>query len=60
MTIITAHKSKGKFVLMKKYITKTTKTPLNQKLINESLDILESVGIPFEKKTEKGLQSMAM
>lgn len=45
---------------MKKYITKTTKTTLNQKLINEALDILESVGIPFEKKTEKGLQSMTM
>ncbi len=45
---------------MNTYITKTTKTALNQKLINEALDILESVGIPFEKKTEKGLQSMAM
>ena len=45
---------------MKAYITKSTKNSLNQRLINEALDILESVGIPFEKKTEKGLQSMAM
>lgn len=45
---------------MKTYITKTTKTALNQKLINEALDILENVGIPIDKKTEKGLQSMAI
>ena len=44
---------------MKNYITKSSKSPLNQKLINEALDILELVGIPFNK-TEKGLQSMAM
>lgn len=45
---------------MKTYIKKSAKNVLNQRLINEALDILESVGIPFEKKTEKGLQSMAM
>lgn len=45
---------------MKAYITKSVKSPVNQKLINEALDILESTGIPFDKKTEKGLQSMAM
>ena len=45
---------------MKTYITKSSKTATNQQLINEALYILESVGIPFEKKTEKALQSMAM
>ena len=45
---------------MKIYIEKSTKSVLNKKLINEALDILESVGIPFEDKTEKALQSMAM
>lgn len=45
---------------MKAYIQTSNKTSLNQKLINEALDILESVGIPFERKTIKGLQSMAM
>lgn len=45
---------------MKTYITKSSKTATNQQLINEALYILESLGIPFEKKTEKALQSMAM
>ncbi len=45
---------------MKTYILKSTKSDGLQKLINEALDILESVGIPFEDKTEKALQSMAM
>lgn len=45
---------------MKNYIPKSTKPVRIQKLINEALDILENVGIPFEKKTPKGLQSMAM
>lgn len=35
---------------MKKYLTKTTKSPAIQKLLNEALEILESIGIPFEKK----------
>ncbi|WP_118976725.1 BsuBI/PstI family type II restriction endonuclease [Taibaiella koreensis] len=44
---------------MKEFI-KTTKSELNHKLINEALAILDAVGIPFEKKTPKALQSMAM
>lgn len=45
---------------MKNYIQKSKKTALLQQLINEALHILESVGIPFENKTEKALQSMAL
>lgn len=45
---------------MHDYIPKSKKSPQVKQLINEALDILESVGIPFDKKTEKGLQSMAM
>jgi hypothetical protein len=45
---------------VKNYIKKSNKSTLNQQLINEALDILEHAGIPFENKTEKGLQSMAM
>ncbi len=45
---------------MKNYIGKSTKSASVQKLINEALDILEAVGIPFENKTPKALQSMAM
>lgn len=44
---------------MKNYIPKSTKSKPVQKLVNEALDILESVGIPFDNKTAKGLQSMA-
>ncbi len=45
---------------MNNYIKKSSKSSHVQKLINEALDILHSVGIPFEGKTEKALQSMAM
>jgi hypothetical protein len=45
---------------MKVYITKSSKSLANQKLINEALDILESVGVPFEKKSHRGLDMMAM
>jgi BsuBI/PstI restriction endonuclease domain/BsuBI/PstI restriction endonuclease HTH domain len=45
---------------MTAFIKKSAKTSLNQKLINEALDILQKTGIPFESKTEKALQSMAM
>jgi len=45
---------------MKNYIEKSKKSSLNQRLINEALDILELVGVPFDKKTPKALQSMAM
>jgi hypothetical protein len=45
---------------MKSYNIKSTKPENLQKLINQALEILESVGIPFDKKTPKALQSMAM
>lgn len=45
---------------MTTFIKKSAKTIANQKLINEALDILQKTGIPFEGKTEKALQSMAM
>ena len=45
---------------MKTYITKTTKPKAVQKIINEALDILESVGIPITTKTERGLERMAV
>lgn len=44
---------------MKKYISKSTKSKAVQKIINEALDILESVGIPMNK-TERGLERMAV
>lgn len=45
---------------MKTYITKSTKSTSIQKIINEALDILESVGIPITTKTERGLERMAV
>ena len=45
---------------MKTYITKSTKLKQVQKVINEALDILESVGIPVITKTERGLERMAV
>lgn len=42
------------------YIPKSTKTPLNKKLINEALDIMESVGIPLTGKRHRALESMAL
>ena len=45
---------------MKNYIPGIIKPAVILKIINEALEILECVGIPFEKKTQKGLQSMAM
>lgn len=45
---------------MKNYITKSTKSRKNKKLINEALDILESVGIPVNTKSERGLERMAV
>lgn len=45
---------------MKTYITKSTKSESVQKIINEALDILESVGIPFASKTERSLEKMAV
>lgn len=45
---------------MKNYIPKSSKTKSVQKIINEALDILESVGIPMNTKTERGLERMAV
>jgi type II restriction enzyme len=45
---------------MKKFIHKSTKSPAIQELINEALDILDSVGIPLENKTDRALERMAM
>jgi len=44
---------------MKNYILKSTKSKAVQKIINEALVILESVGIPMTK-TERGLERMAV
>jgi type II restriction enzyme len=44
---------------MKNYIPKSTKLKPVQKIINEALDILESVGIPMDK-TERSLERMAI
>lgn len=44
---------------MKNYISKSTKSKEVQQLINEALDILESVGIPMNK-TERALEKMAV
>ena len=44
---------------MKNYIPKSTKAKAVQKIINEALDILESVGIPVIK-TERALEKMAV
>ena len=45
---------------MRNYISKSTKSKSVQKIINEALDILEGIGIPFEGKTERDLEKMAM
>jgi len=45
---------------MKTYITKSTKADNVQKIINEALDILESVGIPLASYTERRLERMAV
>lgn len=42
------------------YIPNSTKSDNTKKLINEALDILQSVGIPFSGKRPRGLESMAM
>lgn len=44
---------------MKNYIPKSTKSKAVQTIINEALDILESVGIPVNK-TERTLERMAV
>ena len=45
---------------MKNYIPKSKKTEVVQQMINEALDILESVGIPMNSKSERGLERMAV
>jgi type II restriction enzyme len=45
---------------MKTYIAKSAKSAKIQKMINEALDILESVGIPLEDKTERALERMSV
>lgn len=45
---------------MKKYILKSDKPRVTQKLINEALDILEHAGIPIEGKSQRALEKMAM
>jgi hypothetical protein len=45
---------------MKKYISKSTKSKSVQNIINEALEVLESVGIPMNTKTERGLERMAI
>jgi len=45
---------------MHDYIPKSKKSESIKNLINEALDILQSVGIPFSGKLERGLENMAM
>jgi type II restriction enzyme len=45
---------------MKNYITKSRKSKSVQKIINEALEILESVGIPLNTRTERGMEKMAV
>lgn len=45
---------------MKNFISNSSKSKAVQKIINEALDILESVGIPFNTKSERGLERMAV
>ena len=45
---------------MKNNITKSSKSKTVQKIINEALDILENVGIPFNNKSERALEKMAL
>lgn len=45
---------------MKSFISKSTKSKSVQRVINEALEILESVGIPFADKTERSLERMAI
>lgn len=45
---------------MKTYISKSSKSKAIQKIVNEALDILESVGIPMNTKSERGLEKMAL
>lgn len=45
---------------MKNYIPKSRKSEPIRNLINQALEILESVGIPLNRKTERSLERMAV
>jgi len=45
---------------MKQYIANSKKQKSVQNIINEALEILELAGIPFDGKTERALERMAM
>lgn len=45
---------------MHDYLLNSTKSENSKRLINESLEILKSVGIPFDGKTQRALECMAM
>lgn len=45
---------------MKQYISKSKKSVSVQQIINEALEILESVGIPINIRRERGLEKMAI
>ena len=45
---------------MKNYISRSNKSKAVQKIVNEALDILESVGIPLDGKSERSLERMAV
>ena len=45
---------------MRIYITKSKKSKSVQKIINEALEILDSVGIPLNSKTERAMEKMAV
>jgi type II restriction enzyme len=45
---------------MKNYIPKGTKSEPIKKLINEALEILESIGIPLEGRKKRSLEKMSM
>lgn len=44
---------------MKDYQPNSNKNENTKRLINEALDVLEAVGIPFDRKTESALERMA-
>jgi hypothetical protein len=45
---------------MKNYLPSSTKSKPVQKIINEAIDILESIGIPVLDQTERSLERMGM
>ncbi|OJW12630.1 BsuBI/PstI family type II restriction endonuclease [Mucilaginibacter sp. 44-25] len=45
---------------MKDYLPKSKKSPSIKKIINEAIDILDSIGLPVISKTERSREKMAM